>query len=60
LIRNEGYSLAELIYLAEANNPETRVAWEGAVAQVGAVGFARSELFPWPRNGPVWIAMPAG
>jgi outer membrane protein len=40
------YSLAELIDLAEANNPETRVAWEGAVAQAGALGVARSELFP--------------
>jgi outer membrane protein TolC len=40
------YSLAELIDLAEANNPETRVAWEGAIAQAGALGVARSELFP--------------
>jgi outer membrane protein len=40
------YSLAELIDLAEANNPETRVAWEGAVMQAGALGVARSELFP--------------
>jgi outer membrane protein len=35
-----------LIDLAEANNPETRIAWEGAVAQAGAVGVAHSELFP--------------
>ena len=40
------YSLAELIDLAEAHNPETRVAWEGARAQAAAVGIARSELFP--------------
>jgi len=40
------YSLAELIDLAEANNPETRIVWEGAVAQAGALGLARSELFP--------------
>jgi outer membrane protein TolC len=40
------YSLADLIDLAEANNPETRVSWEGAVAQAGALGVARSELFP--------------
>jgi outer membrane protein len=40
------YSLAELIDLAEANNPETRLAWEGAIAQAGALGVARSELFP--------------
>src|ERR1700735_339933 len=36
------YPLAELIDLAEANNPETRIAWEGAVAQAGALGVARS------------------
>lgn len=40
------YSLAELIALAEAHNPETRVAWEGARAQAAALGIARSELFP--------------
>lgn len=40
------YSLAELIDLAEAHNPETKVAWESARAQVAALGIARSELFP--------------
>ena len=40
------YSLAELIDLAEAHNPETRVAWERARAQLAALGIARSELFP--------------
>jgi outer membrane protein len=40
------YSLAELIDLAEAHNPETRIAWEGARAQAAALGIARSELFP--------------
>jgi outer membrane protein TolC len=40
------YSLVELIDLAEAHNPETRVAWENARAQAGALGIARSELFP--------------
>jgi outer membrane protein len=40
------YSLAELIDLAEANNPETRVAWETARAQAATLGIARSELFP--------------
>jgi outer membrane protein TolC len=40
------YSLAELIDLAEAHNPETRVAWESARAQADALGIARSELFP--------------
>ncbi len=37
------YSLADLIDLAEAQNPETRVAWEGARAQAAALGIARSE-----------------
>jgi outer membrane protein len=40
------YSLAELIDLAESFNPETRVAWESALAQARALGIARSELFP--------------
>ena len=40
------YSLAELIDLAEAHNPETRVAWENARAQGAALGIARSQLFP--------------
>jgi outer membrane protein len=40
------YSLAELIDLAEAHNPETRVAWENARAEAAALGIARSELFP--------------
>jgi outer membrane protein len=40
------YSLAELIDLAEAHNPDTRVVWEGARAQAAALGVARSELFP--------------
>lgn len=40
------YALAELIDLAEAHNPETRVAWENANAQAAALGIARSELYP--------------
>ena len=44
--RDKAYSLAELIDLAEAHNPETRVAWEGARAQAAALGIARSELYP--------------
>jgi outer membrane protein len=43
---DRAYSLAELIDLAEAHNPETRVAWESARAQGGALGIAHSELFP--------------
>jgi outer membrane protein TolC len=38
--------LAELIDFGEANNPETRAAWENARAQASAIGIARSELFP--------------
>src|SRR5271165_210178 len=40
------YALAELIDLAEAHNPATRVDWERARAQAGALGVTRSELFP--------------
>jgi outer membrane protein len=42
----KAYSLAELIDLAEAHNPETRVAWENALAQAAELGIARSELYP--------------
>lgn len=44
--RDKAYSLAELIDLAEAHNPETRVAWENARAEAAALGIARSELYP--------------
>lgn len=40
------YSLPEMIDLAEAHNPETRLAWERARAQAAALGIARSELYP--------------
>src|SRR3954470_16991258 len=40
------YSLAELIDLAEAQSPATRVTWEKARAQAASIGIARSELFP--------------
>jgi outer membrane protein len=40
------YSLAELIDIAESNNPETRVAWERARAKAASLGVARSELYP--------------
>ncbi|MBB6146764.1 outer membrane protein TolC [Silvibacterium bohemicum] len=40
------YSLAELIDLAESNNPETRLAWERARTQAEALGVAKSELYP--------------
>src|ERR1700757_4146196 len=40
------YSLAELIDMAESNNPATRVAWERARAQAASFGVAQSELYP--------------
>ena len=40
------YALAELIDLAEAHNPATRVDWERARVQAGVLGVTRSELFP--------------
>ena len=40
------YALVDLIDLAEAHNPATRVDWERARAQAGALGVTRSELFP--------------
>ncbi len=40
------YTLAELIDLAEAHNPETRQAWEAARSRAAAMGVARSELYP--------------
>ena len=32
---NKTYNLPELINIAEQNNPDTRVAWETAKAQIG-------------------------
>ena len=40
------YPLLELIDLAEAHNPATRLVWERARAQAAALGVARSELYP--------------
>jgi outer membrane protein len=40
------YSLAELVDLAESNNPATRVAWERARARAASLGVAESELYP--------------
>jgi len=39
-------SLAALIDLAEARNPQTRAAWEQAKQAAAAKGVAKSELFP--------------
>ena len=43
---SKAYSLPELVDLAEQHNPETRLAWERAKAQAGALGIARSEWYP--------------
>jgi outer membrane protein len=40
------YTLAELIDLAEENNPETRVAWENAKARANDLGIAKAALYP--------------
>jgi outer membrane protein len=44
--QSKTYSLSELIDLAEAHNPATRVAWERARSQAAALGVTRSELYP--------------
>src|SRR3954469_5030540 len=41
------YGLAELIDLAERNNPETRVAWERARGAAAAVGLSESAYYPF-------------
>src|SRR4051812_45097613 len=41
------YGLAELIDIAERNNPETRVAWERARHAAGAVGLSESAYYPF-------------
>jgi outer membrane protein len=40
------YTLAELIDIAERNNPETRVAWERARHAAAAVGLSESAYYP--------------
>jgi outer membrane protein TolC len=42
----KSYSLADLVDLAERNNPETQVAWEAAKARGAALRIAQSELYP--------------
>src|SRR4051812_28757724 len=41
------YNLAELIDIAERNNPETRVAWERARHAAAAVGLSESAYYPY-------------
>jgi outer membrane protein len=40
------YSLAELIDLAESNNPQTRIAWERARQSAEELGVAKSSYYP--------------
>jgi outer membrane protein len=40
------YSLAELIDLAERNNPQTRIAWERARQSAEELGVAKSSYYP--------------
>src|SRR6267378_834332 len=41
------YGLAELIDIAERNNPDTRVAWERARQAAAAVGLSESSYYPF-------------
>ena len=40
------YTLAELINIAEQNNPDTRVAWENAKARAADLGISKATLYP--------------
>jgi outer membrane protein len=40
------YSLAELIDIAEQNNPETRIVWERAKQEADRLGLARAQWYP--------------
>jgi outer membrane protein TolC len=42
----KSYTLAELVDLAERNNPETRVAWENAKARAADLGVSKASLYP--------------
>ncbi len=41
------YGLAELIDIAQRNNPETRVAWERARQAAAAIGLSESAYYPY-------------
>ena len=43
---NHPYTLAELIDIAEHNNPRTRIAWERAKQRAAQLGIARSAYYP--------------
>ena len=40
------YTLAELVNIAEQNNPDTRVAWENAKARAADLGVSKATLYP--------------
>lgn len=40
------YTLAELVNVAEQNNPETRVAWQNAKARAADLGISKASLYP--------------
>ncbi|MBV8435979.1 MAG: TolC family protein [Silvibacterium sp.] len=43
---SQTYALADLVNIAEQNNPETRVAWENAKARAADLGISKSTLYP--------------
>jgi len=43
---NRPYTLAELIDIAEHNNPRTRIVWERAKQRAAQLGIAKSAYFP--------------
>jgi outer membrane protein len=40
------YTLAELVNIAEQNNPETRLAWENAKTRAADLGVSKATLYP--------------
>lgn len=46
LVPGHAYTLAELIDIAEHNNPRTRIAWERAKQRADRLGVARSAYYP--------------
>jgi len=46
LVPGHAYTLAELIDIAEHNNPRTRIAWERAKQRADRLGVAKSTYYP--------------
>ena len=40
------YTVSELVNVAELNNPDTRVAWQNAVARAADLGVSKATLYP--------------